>query len=873
MARRLTILLAAIAAARAQSIAGPEREAEFRAAFEAAAVVPALRCAVSQIRPALDFGFHFQTGYQLDMPMMQFAGAGHEFTIRVRVVPENAAPVYLSTAMQLPDVPDMKSDAETVGRFVVGEGTYAVDLLVTDEQHRGCRSTWQIQARRTGNERLIAVPVPPGTVHELEADEPGGAASGKTGDIARLTILLHAAPLSPRRSKMEADDVGTFTETIATILRQWPARSVRLVAFNLDQGAVVLRNDRFDTGQIPELGKQLEQMELGVVTVRDLQNAQKPLDLVNGLIQGELRDPRPADAILILGPPGRWRDEVQSPLPEKRAQPAPLYYLQYPMQYRLPPGRIIASDPNGGGRGRGQYQPEGVPGMMPPPAMLMAVPDSIERLVAHFKGETMAIRTAHDLADAIHRIDPRIIRTTPPPQAAVTEGGASRMVPPVLPPATPPPVTEARGEAATDADPIDVLAALRDRVLANGRVIPNHTCVETVERSRYTHTGAPVSSCDAILAGRAKTGAAARLRLASTDRLRLDVALSSEREIYSWAGANKFAEGDIDEIVHQGAMGTGPFAAFLLSVFVGRQPRFVFQGEGDLDGHTVYEYSFHVSKDESRFRFKAHQNWIIAGYSGTLYVDPKTSDLARLIIRSEELPPETDTCEVDTTLDYGKVQLSGGVYFLASASTQRFIGRGGDEAENQYSFSACRDFRAQSNVDFGRGASDGSSAADRAADPPDWPSGLPVTIELTSPIDSASAAAGDRIQGRLLGPIRDARGNTLAPEGAVVTGRLMRVEVRHTSAQVTVVLRWETLDLGGREIPLYLRPRQLVTPGAGLQTGGLASLATAAVNLRRRGTEFELPLPGEERYGTYHMPGLRYSTEGGLRTEWVTIQH
>src|SRR5262249_42579939 len=159
-------------------------------------------------------------------------------------------------------------------------------------------------------------------------------------------------------------------------------------------------------------------------------------------------------------------------------------------------------------------------------------------------------------------------------------------------------------------------------------------------------------------------------------------------EIYSWAGAHKFEEAEIDELITQGAIGTGPFAIYLLSVFVGRPPRFVFEGETTLDGHMFYEYSFEVPKEESNFRFRAsRKEWKVTGYSGRLFVDPRTSDLARLVVRSEELPPETETCELDTTLDYNKVELSSGMFFLPSSTKQRFIGRHGDEAENVYTFS------------------------------------------------------------------------------------------------------------------------------------------------------------------------------------------
>src|SRR5581483_7774488 len=100
------------------------------------------------------------------------------------------------------------------------------------------------------------------------------------------------------------------------------------------------------------------------------------------------------------------------------------------------------------------------------------------------------------------------------------------------------------------------------------------TCVETIQRDRFDPVGHPPSSCDALLARREKSGAGAFLKAGIMDRLRLDVALADGREIYSWAGAGKFEDGDIDELILEGPIGTGPFAAFLLGIFAPRNPRF-----------------------------------------------------------------------------------------------------------------------------------------------------------------------------------------------------------------------------------------------------------------------------------------------------------
>src|SRR5207248_299699 len=119
--------------------------------------------------------------------------------------------------------------------------------------------------------------------------------------------------------------------------------------------------------------------------------------------------------------------------------------------------------------------------------------------------------------------------------------------------------------------------------MAHAERIPNHTCVETIQRERYEPAVSPVpKTCDGLLARRKQADFPALLRHATTDRLRLDVALSETSEIYSWAGAPRFEEGDIDELIPDGAIGTGPFATLLLSAFRARTPRFVYEGKTTL---------------------------------------------------------------------------------------------------------------------------------------------------------------------------------------------------------------------------------------------------------------------------------------------------
>jgi hypothetical protein len=856
-------------AAYGQSLVEPERVPEVGQLFEAAASAPQLRCAIDPVRPALDFGFRFHVGYTADIPLAQFRGSGHELTVYARVTPEGREPVYMTKTEALPEVPETKVDAVTGGGFVVGEGTYGFEVLVEDDLHRSCRGSWQVQARRWDSERQLTRTIPPGAVEELSGNGPETEDVKRGPRIGRLTVLVHAAPLSPNLSSLQPDDVQRVVDSVSSLLRELPAESVRLIAFNLDQGAVIYRKDGFEANQNGELTAALNQLELGLLVYKVMRERPEPMELLLGLVQAELREPKPPDALIVMGPRTRMHDDVRpDALGKHPAGTPPIFDLQFQFNRPLLPGRGPNSRVS---IAEAMTRPS--PQMTTAPisqGTSMVAEDTIERLVSRLKGQTIPLRAPHDLADAIQRMEQRIPKTAAPAAVIAKVEPAIKAAAPAPKAAPPPAASPSVGRPAREADsagnedPVLVLMRLRDQVVEHGERIPNHTCVESIQRDRYEPAaGRAPKSCDALLARRKPGDFRGRLKLDSTDWLRLDVAYASGNEIYSWAGASKFEEGDLDELVSEGATGTGPFATMLLAAFEPRTPRYIFEGETSADGRRVFEYSFVVPQDQSHYRVKARKVWIVTGYTGSLLVDPKTAELVRLVVRTEELPAATDTCEADTSLEYGVVQLGGADYLLPKVARQRFIGREGAEAENAMTFSACREYQAESRVAFGDGAQMGGGQPGIPATALGLPVGLPVTVDLVTVVRFGQAAAGDAIEGRLAKPIRDDRQKTLVAAGAAVQGRLMRVETGHARGmEHTVALRWEAVQAGGVTVPLFLLPNR--RPGD-LRTG-------VGKVLRSRGMEIELPLPTESRYGVFRLPGRREVLESGFRTEWFTAQ-
>jgi len=52
-------------------------------------------------------------------------------------------------------------------------------------------------------------------------------------------------------------------DLLSSLLRELPAQSVRLIAFNLDQRAIVFRKDEFEANQTSDLTAALHQLNFG----------------------------------------------------------------------------------------------------------------------------------------------------------------------------------------------------------------------------------------------------------------------------------------------------------------------------------------------------------------------------------------------------------------------------------------------------------------------------------------------------------------------------------------------------------------------------------------------------------------------------------
>jgi len=236
----------------------------------------------------------------------------------------------------------------------VGEGRYQVEVLAVDDQRRTWRKEWEIHVVR--HRAVVASPTILRANTVAPADfVPWDGRLKAAGDGVRVTVLLDVAPINPREATLRAWDRRLLLDPLSSLLRAVPCKSVRLVAFNLDQDREIYRNRQFRGGEeFDALEEAMQELELGTVSYHVLQQQQGWVQMLWNLPNTELRADDPADAVVILGPAtrshghfvqGSGRNSLHLSLPARTGSGHPEdAYRQKPQPAGGPRARLPNSD-------------------------------------------------------------------------------------------------------------------------------------------------------------------------------------------------------------------------------------------------------------------------------------------------------------------------------------------------------------------------------------------------------------------------------------------------------------------------------------------------------------------------------------------------
>ncbi len=374
-----------------------------------------LPCSVHTVKPELNFGFRFQTGYTFQTSLDPYLDRDHKWYIVFRVTPENNAgpPVYFLDSIDSPARSLTGLVGEDSGAFQTGEGRYHVKWALIDDVGRVCRQEWTIDAHPTLSERSEKIEMPPGAVGDFSSRSPED--SRPVPKSRHVTILLNAAlPLrSPlvvvRAGLVRSGDPptnawGMMLSMLASIVEHMPEAEFRVVAFDTDQQRELFRKDKFTVDDMNDLASVANAKQRWSVDYHALQDPAGAWHLLRNLENKEINASPPPDTVVFLGVPDGRFDVMPPGMPGPKT-PLRFFYLKYgpaPSLLRLGTG------PEGNRTGlRGPAMPGDAtsPLSVAPQAPQAADREGlIEQSVAHLHGRTFLILTTRNFSKALAAI-------------------------------------------------------------------------------------------------------------------------------------------------------------------------------------------------------------------------------------------------------------------------------------------------------------------------------------------------------------------------------------------------------------------------------------------------------------------------------------
>lgn len=227
-----------------------------------------------------------------------------------------------------------------------------------------------------------------------------------------------------------------------------------------------------------------------------------------------------------------------------------------------------------------------------------------------------------------------------------------------------------------DFDP--VIAQTREWVFSYSAHLPNFICREIMTRTAQQGSHQGWRTLDVIEA---------------------DVVYENRQENYRNIRVNGHAvKHNIDQL--EGSWSMGEFASALLSVFApSSQTRFRFSRFANITGQHAKVYQFSIRAQNSHWQVSAEQKTITPAYSGSVWIDGKTSQVIRIEKHATDLPEDFGLHTIEMTVDYNRIRISGTEHLLPVRSENLGCWRATDRCVlNKIEFRNYRKFSAESTI-------------------------------------------------------------------------------------------------------------------------------------------------------------------------------
>jgi len=304
---------------------------------------------------------------------------------------------------------------------------------------------------------------------------------------------------------------------------------------------------------------------------------------------------------------------------------------------------------------------------------------------------------------------------------------------------------------------------------------PAHTCLESISRLQMDTRG---KAHDAEL-------------------IRVDVAISGDREIYGYVDGKRFSNEGLAEMLGYTFSTTGLFSSMARGLIAGNDARIEFAGEEVLNGKAVFRYDFRSSPGEAGWSLRDGKESGRAGEEGWFLVDRSNLVLRRVTVHAVDIPRNLKLKAVDAVIDYEPETIADRRVLLPQVAEVHVEEGAGTQRLSRMFFNHCRAFGAESTVTFGEDAArtEDSSPVGKAGLPAD----LDVIVALRSAVGSASALANDLLTAFVAEPVIS-RGHEIIARGANLEGHVFLA-----SGGNAVMVEFDRIQTRGGWAPFYAR--------------------------------------------------------------------
>jgi hypothetical protein len=267
----------------------------------------------------LDLLFRYTAGFAIKCRLGEAIPPGAELTVLLRVIPRLGKPAVLEERFELPPAreqdpagmmaPPSKLEETMSGGFAAGPGEYSAEVLLIDKQGHTFRKQKDLKPAEDRGARNVPSSLQPGMVAPLIITRWNGALAGNG---PRITVFLNAFGQNGAAS-LHALDRAAILESLYTLLTQLPSKSVRLIAFDLEDQRAIFSQDRFDARGYAALARLLKRVDFSTISYKALQSGAWGKFLTEQ-VRSELASKQPADDIIFLG---AWGSHVWEKVPEE----------------------------------------------------------------------------------------------------------------------------------------------------------------------------------------------------------------------------------------------------------------------------------------------------------------------------------------------------------------------------------------------------------------------------------------------------------------------------------------------------------------------------------------------------------------------------